>query len=118
MKQTKDRLKHDFSNQSKIKILNLKLDVNHQIKLLTKSLTNSEKKKLFIIPILKHQDHLKSISELFNTQEISLFLKKKTVLIIDDESDQASLNTFAKSNVKAFDFEKYIHSWFQQIPML
>jgi len=101
LKQTKDRLKHDFSNQSKIKILNLKLDVNHQIKLLTKSLTNSEKKKLFIIPILKHQDHLKSISELFNTQEISLFLKKKTVLIIDDESDQASLNTFAKSNVKA-----------------
>lgn len=101
LKQTKDRLKNDFSNQNKIKILNQKLDINHQIKLLSKSLTNTTKKKLYIIPILKHQDHLKSISELFNSPEISQALKKNTVLIIDDEADQASLNTFAKSNVKS-----------------
>jgi hypothetical protein len=102
LKQTKDRLKHDFSNQNRIKILNQKNDVNLQIKLLTKTLTSITKKKLLIIPILKHQDQLNSISELFNTQEISQALKKNTVLIIDDEADQASLNTFAKSNEKAY----------------
>ena len=53
-----------------------------------------------IIPILKHQDYLKELKELFDTKELSVLLKKNSVLIIDDEADQASLNTFSRSNAK------------------
>ena len=55
---------------------------------------------LIIIPILKNHIHLKRIARIFESEEVSKYLKNMPALIIDDEADQASLNTFARQNDK------------------
>ncbi|MDC1188601.1 Z1 domain-containing protein [Flavobacteriales bacterium] len=100
LKQTKDRLREDMLDDKKIQILNLKLDFNRKLKQLSKPFIKPQRGKLTIITILKHQDRLKDVKELFESKELSGFLKKNSVLIIDDEADQASLNTFARANAK------------------
>jgi hypothetical protein len=59
---------------------------------------NSSKIKTLIIPILKHQGRLRGLKNLFTNIDIQLLLKKNSVLIIDDEADQASLNTRSRNN--------------------
>lgn len=51
------------------------------------------KGSILIIPILKHYAQINIIARLFNTQKFKQALGNETVLIIDDEADQASLNT-------------------------
>lgn len=62
-------------------------------------------KPLIIIPILKHHGHIKKLVDLFKSSEISSVLKNKPCIIIDDEADQASLNTFARKNDKKQEWE-------------
>ena len=52
---------------------------------------------MLIIPILKHQK-INNLRKVFASHEIQTLLKSKCVLIIDDEADQASLNTKARRN--------------------
>lgn len=101
LKQTKDRLREDTLNDNKIQILNSNWDVNRKLKFLSKPFIKTQRGKLTIIPILKHQNYLKSVRELFESKELSVLLKKNSVLIIDDEADQASLNTYARKNAKS-----------------
>ena len=102
LKQTKDRLSDNFVDDSKVKIhkIHANTNFNSLSNALQKPFVRANRSKLNVIPILKHQDSLKKISDLFNTAVISFHLKKNTVLIIDDEADQASLNTYARSNSK------------------
>lgn len=100
LKQTKDRLREEFGGNSKIKIhkIDKKTNFSSLLTKLIKPFTHPRKNKLNIIPILKHQDSLRKVSDLLSDSQINIHLKKHTVLIIDDESDQASLNTYARSN--------------------
>jgi len=58
-------------------------------------------KPTIIITVLKHQKYLNNLAELFSKFKIRSNFLNKGVLIIDDESDQASLNTMAKANAKS-----------------
>ncbi len=62
-----------------------------------------ENNRLLIIPVLKHQGRLRDLRRMFEFPQIKSFLKNKSVLIIDDEADQASLNTEARRNVYSED---------------
>lgn len=102
LKQTKDRLRDDFRSDRNIKIrrIDSKTNVNSMINTITKPFTNSKRSKLNILPILKHQNSLNKVTDLFSDPNVKKHLNSNTILIIDDEADQASLNTFAKYNVR------------------
>lgn len=51
-----------------------------------------------LFPILKHYQHINTLSQVFEDPEINNLLKNYGVIIVDDETDQASFNTFAKKN--------------------
>lgn len=95
LKQTDDRLRTDLGikkNGRKYSFftnpgLEKKNDLLTQI--------NNLRKPAIIITILKHQKYLNEISQLLASAEISKIIAKYGVLIIDDEADQASLNTKA-----------------------
>lgn len=102
LKQTKDRLKVDFQNDRNIKIksIDAKTNVATLVNTISKPFENNKRSKLNILPILKHQLSINKVSELLSDKNLQRHLQQNTVLIIDDEADQASLNTFAKSNAK------------------
>lgn len=64
-----------------------------------KALRLSEK-PLLIIPILKHRKYIDNVTKIFSNEKVKHVLGKETVLIIDDEADQASLNSFGYKNSK------------------
>ena len=57
-------------------------------------------KPTILIPILKHYDHIKHLKEIFEMEDFKQAMAGETVLIIDDEADQASLNSYGRSNSK------------------
>lgn len=63
-------------------------------------------KALILIPILKHKKHIDSLASLLHSPSIRTSLNQYATLIIDDEADQASLNTCAHKNAKKEDWEK------------
>lgn len=63
------------------------------------------KDSIVIINVLKHAGRISNVTDIFLNHEIKELLKNETVLIIDDEADQASLNSFGRVNSKADDEE-------------
>lgn len=61
---------------------------------------------LILIPILKHKKHIDDLATLLHSPAIRTSLSQYATLIIDDEADQASLNTCAYKNSKKEDWEK------------
>lgn len=59
-----------------------------------------------LFPILKHYKHINSLAQIFEDPEIQNLLSNFGVIIIDDEADQASFNTFAKKNAGREDWEE------------
>ena len=57
-------------------------------------------KPLVIIPILKHRKYIDNVTSIFSRQTVKKALGNETVIIIDDEADQASLNGFGLKNSK------------------
>jgi len=55
-------------------------------------------KPAILITVLKHYKHIEELTRIFKTAEVKEELGKSGVLIIDDEADQASLNTYARKN--------------------
>ena len=53
---------------------------------------------IILVPILKHHKHINDLTDLFNSAEFKEEMANETVLIIDDEADQASLNSFGRKN--------------------
>ncbi len=62
-------------------------------------------KPAILITVLKHYKHIDELTKIFNTPEVREELGNNGVLIIDDEADQASLNTYARKNSKSEDWE-------------
>ena len=63
-------------------------------------------KPAILITILKRENYINELSKLFSSNDIKSKLGNNGVLIIDDEADQASLNTYARSNSKSKDWEE------------
>ena len=55
-------------------------------------------KPIILIPILKHYDHINKLAAIFDSIEFKEIMADETVLIIDDEADQASLNSYGRRN--------------------
>jgi len=60
-------------------------------------------KPTIVIPILKHRKHIDNVTKLLKNEEVKKTLKGEAVLIIDDEADQASLNSYGYKNSKITD---------------
>lgn len=63
-------------------------------------------KPMVVIPILKHRKYLDNLAAIFNDEKLKKTIENETVLIIDDEADQASLNSFGYKNSKITDPEE------------
>lgn len=53
---------------------------------------------IILIPVLKQYKHINDLTNLFNSSDFKEAMKNETVLIIDDEADQASLNSYGRKN--------------------
>ncbi len=62
-------------------------------------------KPAILITVLKHYKHIGELTKIFKKAEVREALGNNGVLIIDDEADQASLNTYARKNSKSEDWE-------------
>ena len=51
-----------------------------------------------LFPAMKQQQHINRLTRIFTNYKIENLLKDVGVIIIDDEADQASFNTYAKKN--------------------
>ena len=60
----------------------------------------SIEKPIVLIPILKHYDHILKVRQIVNNSEFKELMANETVIIIDDEADQASLNSYGRRNSK------------------
>ena len=67
---------------------------------------NKKNNKLYIIPVLKHQDHIGKIIKCFSNNALRESLKTNGIIIIDDEADQASLNTNARKNYRKNEYNE------------
>lgn len=61
---------------------------------------NLSTKPTILIPILKHYEHIARLTKIFENDDFKEAMANETVLIIDDEADQASLNSYGRSNSK------------------
>ena len=108
LSQTNERLKKDLlttSTNSKVyKVYdNPKISDGDHINI-SKNL-QLRKKPAILITVLKHSKHINELTQIFASYEVKNVLGTNGVLIIDDEADQASLNTAARKNSKASDWE-------------
>ena len=55
----------------------------------------SSDKPIILIPILKHSKHIDKLIQVVSSPEYKSVMKEETVLIIDDEADQASISNTA-----------------------
>ena len=59
-----------------------------------------------LFPAMKQQQHINRLTKIFGNYKIKDLLQNIGVLIIDDEADQASFNTYAKKNRDKKDWEE------------
>lgn len=59
-----------------------------------------------LFPAMKQQQHIDRLTKIFTSYNIKPLLENTGVLIIDDEADQASFNTYAKRNKDKQDWEE------------
>ena len=97
LEQTFDRLKKDLGQVENRDEYLFKQNPNSDFKdKLIGALENEE--QTVVITILKHQKYLNDLAKLFSDKNISKLIANLGSIIIDDESDQASLCTFAYKN--------------------
>lgn len=101
--QTSLRLAHDLdddSGEDRFSILSNPSE--EEASDIIKALRLSDK-PLLIVPVLKHKKYINNLAKIFRENKVIRELKTETVLIIDDEADQASLNSFGYKNSKEID---------------
>lgn len=95
--QNKQRIKESF-NMDSDKLVVLDTNTNSDI-IAEREIERFIKRGVKVIIVgLKHHKHIDKITEVFSTT----FLQNQTTLIIDDEGDQATLNTKKYSKTAAF----------------
>jgi len=106
--QTTNRLKTDLfkgrNSKKQYKIFQNPISDESHVNKISNTL-KLKNKPAILITILKKEKYISELSKIFGSVEIKLALGNNGVLIIDDEADQASLNTFARSNSKSEDWE-------------
>ena len=106
--QTKERLYKDLKLNSRKNSKLYRIFSNPEQKDAVKILRqlNSKRKPTLLLPILKLSKRIDNLVGLFTGHEFIKIMKNRSVLIIDDEADQASLNTYARKNSKSEDWEE------------
>ena len=107
--QTVRRLKKDLDIQSfdsVYQIFDKGVDVNNYAELIRVRNFVKKGNLVLLFPILKHYLHINRLANVFNHPYIQPLIANSGVLIIDDEADQSSFNTFAKSNSGKEDWEE------------
>ena len=109
LEQTTRRLKQDLltesDNSTNFKVYQNPTTADNFHSKLSRNLKLSTKPAI-LITVLKHYQHIDELTKIFNKSEVRDCLQNCGVLIIDDEADQASLNTYARKNSKAEDWEE------------
>ena len=106
--QTTKRLKKDLLTQeenSRIYKVFQSPTADDNIHSQIKNALGLKKSPTILITVLKHYKHIDELTKIFNTPELKESLGNNGALIIDDEADQASLNTYARKNSKSEDWE-------------
>lgn len=96
--QTVDRLNIDLPDRDNYVII--KNPNKDSVNRINKTLNNKHRNRLIILPILKNYKYINDINYLFKDRSFEKFLNLNSILLIDDEADQASLNTKGYSNYK------------------
>ncbi|MBQ5610286.1 MAG: hypothetical protein IIU83_01670 [Fibrobacteraceae bacterium] len=77
---------------------------------------DSSQKPIILIPVLKQYQHIDDLTDMVSKFEFKEAMQGETVLIIDDEADQASLNSYGRKNSKKNDNEeKQVSSTYDSI---
>jgi hypothetical protein len=77
---------------------------------------DSSSKPIVLIPVLKQYQHINSLTDLVSKSDFKEAMHGETVLIIDDEADQASLNSYGRKNSKRNENEeKQVSSTYDSI---
>ncbi len=108
LEQTTKRLKKDLlteSDNSRFYKVYKSPTVDDNVHLKIKNALGLNHKPAILITVLKHYKHIEELTNIFKTPEVRDALGNNGVLIIDDEADQASLNTYARKNSKSEDWE-------------
>ena len=98
LEQTTNRLKKDLSDRNSYEIISEDSKLYSRPDLIAQIINNPERNRTVILTILKHHKHIKDVKKILSQNEIKSSLLNKSVLIIDDEADQASLNGLARKN--------------------
>jgi hypothetical protein len=96
LSQNTSRLKDDIGDDRNISVTTNESDPDF-VRKIEKCFRNT-KGRLLIITVLKHQLHIKNLAKLFRDIRLKESLTTRSVLVFDDESDQASLNTESRKN--------------------
>ncbi len=109
LEQTTKRLKKDLLTESDNRIIfkvyqSPTIDSNVHIKI--KNALGLKHKPAILITVMKRYTDIDPLIKIFKSQELTESIGNNGVLIIDDEADQASLNTFARKNSKHEDWEE------------
>ena len=67
----------------------------------------SSKRPIILMPILKHVKHIDEVAKILGDGEVKGKLKGETIIIIDDEADQTSLNNYGRKNSKSDGEEEF-----------
>lgn len=87
---------YNYINAGESKI-DLKNDIKNTLKFT---------QEVLLIPILKHYQHISNLADVFSSPDIVPILKEYGAIIIDDEADQSSFNTYAKKNSSKSEWEE------------
>lgn len=100
--QTSKRLRKDLIGKNGANSDFYKIHPNPTLADLDDIIGNLEsiEKPIVLIPILKHYDHILKVRQIANDSEFKELMANETVIIIDDEADQASLNSYGRRNSK------------------
>jgi len=100
LKQTSKRLRKDLIESVDGNNNYFKIHSNPTVDVMEELIGHIESsdKPIILIPILKHYDHINKLTEIFKSSDYHDVMANETVLIVDDEADQASLNSFGRKN--------------------
>ena len=118
LNQTIERLMDDLNDRNSFEIISESNTLYKDPNTIANIIVNPHRNKTVILTILKHHKHIKHLSNILDNIELKNALFRKSILIIDDEADQASLNGMARKNWKLdqksknlTDEEKQLHSF-------
>ena len=97
--QTTSRLRNDLHSVDNRVFKIIENPEDSQSDYIARTLT-SRRKKILVITILKHNKRIDRLSNVLRNPTVRQALGSAPVLIIDDEADQASLNTRASRNAR------------------